>query len=528
MVVLFVLFPRIGPLWSLPTDAQGRTGLSDNLKLGQVASLALDEGIAMYVRFKGAALPPSALYFRGPVLDEFDGQTWRTSVASQIPVMAERLQALAAPVPYQLTLEANQLRSVPLLEGTTSAQVVGPVQPGNGLSRQGADWSFQAPLQERIQLDAEVAPRFQLQLGENGSDALRIARSLPPGYNPRTVAWARALRASPEMAGANASTLAQAVLRHIRTQNFRYTLTPGDEAEAGAPPSPHHIDTFWISRRSGFCEHFATAFVVVMRAMGIPSRVVTGYQGAERNPVNGIYVVRQSHAHAWAEYWQADVGWTRVDPTAAVAPERIDRSAALRAPATGLQEGLARLNSPLWAQARALWEASNYRWNTWVLQYSRGRQSQLLSQLGWNANDWQDLAQALALSLSGLALLGVGWLWLTRERAPQSPWNPLLKRLELAMQRGGWSALPGWPRPVPAALWLTVLNAPAKKAERRPDQHVVTALARLLRALDETRYGPSGADAPDSDARQMVKTIERMIRAHSRAPDVHTHDDAAR
>lgn len=519
MVVLFVLFPRIGPLWRLPSDAAGKTGLSDDLRLGQVASLAMDDGIAMYVRFKGARPPAEALYFRGPVLDEFDGQTWRASGLSISGFTPDRLTQVGPAIDYEVTLEPTQLRSTPLLEGTVSATVTSPAQSGLTLASSGVDWFFTTPLQERVQISAKVASLYRLEAA-NGPEALRIARSLPQGVNPRTLAWARAFRERPELASATPTVLAQAVLAHIRQARFSYTLTPGEDTSPEQSRSPDQIDVFWLDRRSGFCEHFATAFAIVMRAMGIPSRVVTGYQGAELNAVSGVYAVRQSQAHAWAEYWQADTGWIRIDPTAAVAPDRINRSKPLRAPSTGLQAAFNRWDNPLWQQARAIWEAGNYRWNTWVLQYSRGQQAELLGKLGWDGLNWENLARIMAIGLSGLSLIGVAWLWLTRERAPlASKWNPLLHRIEKAFIRMGVRPLPGWPSPIPASFWRQALTSAAANT---PNRHIpadkLRALDAHLSALDRLRYGPNAPAQPTRQASQLVKLIEQLSRPDKQTP----------
>ena len=525
MVVLFLLFPRIGPLWRLPSDASGKTGLSDDLRLGQVASLALDDGIAMYVRFKGARPPAEALYFRGPVLDEFDGTTWKPSQLSVSGLSTDRISPTGPSIDYEVTLEPTQLRSTPLLEGTISATVSSPQQSGLMLASSGIDWFFTLPLQERVQLSAQVASLYRV-LPTAPTEQMRIARHLPASFNPRTLAWARAFRARPEFSNASPTELAQAVLNHIRRGRFSYTLAPGDETTSQQAASPDQIDVFWLDRRSGFCEHFATAFVVVMRAMGIPSRVVTGYQGAELNPVSGVYVVRQSHAHAWAEYWQSDIGWVRIDPTGAVAPDRIQRSRPLRAPATGLQRALNGWDNALWQEARALWDAGNYRWNTWVLQYSRGQQSDLLGRLGWSTQNWEDLARALALGLSGVSLLGVGWLWLTRERDVRpSAWNPLLLRIERALARVGRRPESGWPRPVPASLWRQTLHQPRLPGAAALQPELWRAIDALLIELDAMRYGPGGASAPPPQARQMVRTIEQLCRSNEppRGQQAHRH-----
>ena len=154
---------------------------------------------------------------------------------------------------------------------------------------------------------------------------LQESLELPAGFNPRTIAWARAFRNEQRGAARARRQLAQDVLQHIRTHGYSYTLAPGEYGRDA-------VDEFWLDRKQGFCEHFAAAFVVVMRAAGVPARIVTGYQGADLPPVDGYYVVRQSSAHAWAEFWQSGTGWVRADPTGAVAPDRIGRSTRLTPP----------------------------------------------------------------------------------------------------------------------------------------------------------------------------------------------------
>ncbi|MES2088443.1 MAG: DUF3488 and transglutaminase-like domain-containing protein, partial [Pseudomonadota bacterium] len=382
MVVLFLLFPRIGPLWSLPTDAQGRTGLSNSLTLGNVSELALDEGVAMHIRFDGVAPEPSNLYFRGPVLGDFDGVTWRARETAGQDAAQDVIDTQGPSIHYQVTLESSGTKVVPLLEATLEARTP-PQQTALNLSRQGLDWISPVELHERVQLDAVAWTQFR-HGPTQATPSLRQWTTLPRGFNPRTLAWAARWRQTPALANASPRELSQAVLRHIRQENFRYTLMPGNDGAApGEPPPLHQIDRFWLDRRAGFCEHFATSFVVVMRAMGVPSRVVTGYQGAERNPVDGLYIVRNNHAHAWAEFWQPGEGWVRADPTAAVAPERIDRSRPLARPKSPLSNALAGFDSPMWSKGKALLEATNHRWNVWVLQYSRSRQTELLRSLGW-------------------------------------------------------------------------------------------------------------------------------------------------
>jgi hypothetical protein len=266
-------------------------------------------------------------------------------------------------------------------------------------------------------------------------------------------------------------------MKHIRDGGFSYTLAPGEYGR-------NAIDEFWFDRKEGFCEHFAAAFVVLMRALDVPARVVTGYQGADPLPMDGFFIVRQSAAHAWAEYWQAGVGWVRADPTAAVAPDRISRSLRLL-PAPGLVAGaLDAMNPALLQQLRDAWEGMNNRWNQWVLNYSRGQQFDVLKELGFESPNWQDLAKLLVISLSTLALAGAGWAWWDRHRV--DPWTRQREALLRALRRLG----------VPA----TPQDAPGTLARRVRERHGAAgeALAALLDTLQAQRYGRLARRHPDS------------------------------
>jgi transglutaminase-like putative cysteine protease len=422
MVALFVLFPRIGPLWGLPQDAAGRTGLSGSLRLGGVASIAEDDSVALRVRFEGPVPPQDQLYFRGPVLSSFDGREW-TRLAPTFPA-AQRprleLQVAGPPLRYEMTVEPSQLPLLPLLEMTPDMPGAAPSIPGWLIvQRVDGQWQTDRPLVERQRVTATAflqhrhGPRQDV-LG------LRDLVDLPPNANPRTLQWAAQLRAQPGMDTADGLVLAEAVLRHIRTAGFTYTLEPG-------PYADNAIDEFWFDRKLGFCEHFASAFVVIMRAMDVPARIVTGYQGADPVLQDGYLIVRNSNAHAWAEIWLPQRGWVRVDPTAAVAPDRVRRSQRL-VPPQGLVAGAVNsLNPALAQQLRAAWETVNNRWNQWVLNYSRGQQFDLLRQLGVQSPDWTDLASTLVTLLCGAALAGAAWAWWDRHR--QDPWQRLQARV---------------------------------------------------------------------------------------------------
>ncbi|MDP1900955.1 MAG: DUF3488 and transglutaminase-like domain-containing protein [Rubrivivax sp.] len=477
MVVLFVLFPRMGPLWGLPQDAAGRTGLSGTMRLGGVASIAEDDSIALRVRFDGPTPRLDQLYFRGPVLSRFDGLEW-TRLVPSFPA-AERprleLESRGPALRYEMTVEPNRLLLLPLLEMTPDGADAAPRIEGWLLTlRPDGQWQLDRPLVERVRVQAAAwlehrhGPRQDV-------PGLRDLVALPTGANPRTLQWAAQLRQQPPLENADARTLSDAVLTHIRRGGYTYTLEPGAYADDA-------IDEFWLDRKLGFCEHFASAFVVVMRAMDVPARVVTGYQGADPEPQDGYWIVRQRNAHAWAEIWQAGEGWVRVDPTAAVAPERVQRGRSL-APRPGLVAGaFGQLDPALATRLRRAWESVDNRWNQWVLNYSRGTQFALLRQLGVRSPSWQDLATATIGLLCTAALGGAAWAWWDRRR--QDPWQRLQRRVQQRLEALGVQVLPHHAPRTRAARVREVLGPRGEP------------LAALLDALDRERYAGGGGRSP--------------------------------
>jgi hypothetical protein len=226
----------------------------------------------------------------------------------------------------------------------------------------------------------------------------------------------------------------------LKSGGYRYTLSPGSYGL-------HVVDELLFDRKLGFCEHYATAYVVAMRSLGIPARVVTGYQGAEINPIDGLQVVRNSNAHAWAEYWDAGVeggAWQRVDPTAVVAPARIQNAESFnQAPQQLVQQGRGVWSSSLLApvfrgfwRARQSWEATNHAWEAWFTGYNQGAQMNLLKRLGIDDPSWKDLVQLLDAVLLMLLLIGV-FVYAWRGSGQQDSWLNLLQSIrDKALQQG--------------------------------------------------------------------------------------------
>jgi protein-glutamine gamma-glutamyltransferase len=480
MALLFVLFPRVAPLWGVPGGSGiGRTGLSSEMKVGQVAQLAQDDSIAFRVKFDGAAPPQRELYFRGPVLSQFDGRNWR--MQSTEPFFDERDSPLAVsgpPLGYEVTLEPLNQPWVLVLDATP----VAPLLPGYTL-RQSADlqWLATPPLATLVRYRATSYLRYRY-VPANPEIALRAALQLPSGSNPRTVAWAAQIKADPRYANASAKALSAMVLGVLQTQGFRYTLAPG---EFGV----HTADEFWFDRKEGFCEHIASSYVVLMRALGVPARVVTGYQGGARNALDGYWEVRQQDAHAWAEIWQEATpneagGWTRVDPTGAVAPGRIAELARL-APPRGLVgnavSGLLGEQGANWLlQWRGLLDAGNNLWIQNVLNFGQDTQLKLLKRVGFDTPSLSDLGKLLAgvFLVTSLA----AWAYLKRPKSHSDPWLDLWHSMLRDLQHKGLVVAPSLGElPTPRSLAVQVLACWPKEGR---------AVVQCLRELEALRYAP--------------------------------------
>jgi len=457
MLVLFLLFPRIpGPLWGMPRDAySARTGLSDRMAPGNIAELAQSGEIAFRVLFEGSLPSRNTLYWRGPVLEDTDGSAWKVAAPTLI-ARPPRIEAEGPVTRYVLTLEAHQQHWLLALDAPTSVPAESRIAPTLSVfSRQ--------PVRQRQR--HELAAHTQYRFNRTESPVLlQRALSLPPGRNPRTQALATSWR----KIDPQPDKLVQRALEHFRQEPFVYTLRP---PLLGGEP----VDDFLFNTRRGFCEHYAAAFVTLMRAAGVPARVVTGYQGGEVNPVDNHLVVRQSDAHAWAEVWLAGQGWVRVDPTAAISPSRIEGGITTAMLGDEPLPALIQINSGWLKSLRHRWEAINNGWNQWVLGYNPERQRALLQRFGIDNPRWQTFGWLL-LATCGAVLLAVS-AWILYQRPRLDParklWNKALRRLKR--------------RHIGCADW----EAPLALAERLQRAHpeVGGAMAEIARQYVAARYG---------------------------------------
>jgi protein-glutamine gamma-glutamyltransferase len=478
MALLFVLFPRVAPLWGVPGDAMtGRSGLSGQMQVGSIAKLALDDSIAFRVKWNlapGQKIPASAQqYFRGPVLSVFDGREWKPS-ASRFTrgfTLAADLQTSGDTVAYEVTLEPTQRPWLFLLEAAASK----PAVPGYEVAMNNElQWFTDRPISELLRYKASSQTQFT-----HGPTrqvvGLQDFLELPPGFNPRTLQLAADIRRDPRFAQAGSAELVTEVLRRLRDGGYTYSLDPGVFGQ-------HTADEFWFDRKEGFCEHIASSFVILMRALDVPARIVTGYQGGEINDLDGFWTIRQRDAHAWAEVWQAGAGWVRVDPTGAVAPGRIGAFDRLPVPQGIVGAALgAVMPTGFFTQIRAAWEAVNNSWNQWVLNYSQAKQLNLLKNLGFQSPSWQDLGKVLAAIVTIVGLVGaIFTLW---ERHHQDPWLRQLARARKLLAKAGLASDDSTPPRTLAA------QAVARFGEAARPLH------DWLVQYDTLRYSPRAANA---------------------------------
>jgi protein-glutamine gamma-glutamyltransferase len=389
LLILFVLFPRIdGPLWGLPKDAHaGTTGLDDEMSPGQISQLSLSDEVAFRVEFTGPIPENWALYWRGPVLWYSDGVKW---VGEKRPDKPLAIEVQGSPISYSVTMEATDKNWLYGLEMPSEL-------PGRAFLSHDQQILTRRPVQARRRY--ELSSYTQFKLLARGEEELQRALQLPQGYHPK----ARALGKSWQDGGKQGLEVVNMALQMFNQEAFYYTLSPPLLLQ-------DNVDQFIFDTQQGFCEHYASAFVILMRAAGVPARVVTGYQGGNLNPVGNYLVVRQHDAHAWAEIWLQDEGWLRIDPTAAVAPERIRDGIDNTLPNAIIDIPLGLQNNKM---ARKIWrsishnlDAINMRWNQWVLGYNNKRQNLFLNKIGFGKVNWQAMTSWL-FGLSALVLVFV-------------------------------------------------------------------------------------------------------------------------
>lgn len=473
-LALFLLFPRVqGPLWGLPQDAYaGLTGLSDTMSPGNLSSLAQSDAIAFRAEFEGELPPQPLRYWRGPVMWDFDGRTWRIGpqfLANFAPPGGGR-----ATYRYGVVLEPHNRNWLFALETAASL-------PEN--ARYSADGQILARSlvrnRLRYELSSMIAPTSHT---DEHPSRLRRALSLPAGFNPKAVALAAEWRAG---ARSDDDVLARAI-GFLRQGRYVYTLEP-------PILGPDSVDEFLFATKTGFCEHFSSAFVFLMRAAGLPARVVTGYQGGDLNPVDRVITVRQSDAHAWAEVFISGRGWLRVDPTAAAVPGRLESGLARSVPQNEPVPMLLRSDLEWLRNLRYQWEAAAHKWNVWVLGYNPERQRDLMSSIGMRDANWRALTATLFTALGIMTVLLL--LWSLRRLARPDPVQRAWRAFCLKLAAQGVERSPS--------------EGPRDYAERaaRALPGARRAILRIASLYISLRYGPHATARRARHLRRLVREL---------------------
>lgn len=477
MLVLFFLFPRLsGPLWRMPGDESSTTGLSESMSPGDISKLSQSEAVAFRVDFDSVVPQNEELYWRGPVLGEHAGRAWRMYAPERRRAPTYRFTD--APVTYRVTM-----------------------QPSNKY------WMFALDLPSNVPENADITDDFQLRsrgpvtalrsyamsshlrytYGSELSERDRARYlALTPGINPRSVEYARQLRA----ANPDPKVLIETLMSRYNKE-FEYTLEP---PKLGADP----VDEFLFGSKKGFCEHYAGSFVFVLRAAGIPARVVTGYQGGEINPITRQLVVRQAEAHAWSEVWLDGIGWARADPTFAVSPLRINRGMTEALGPIGVFNTLMDADRFGFLKQMAFsWDAVNNQWNQWVIGFNQDRQSYAMELFfGLKEVDWRDLARALLIGVFITGSLAALFLVWQSYRTRKSPVVMAYERFCAKLARSG---LPRAPHEGPQDYLTRIMR------ERPALGDDATAITEAYVAL---RYAPPAST--DSTAAGLDALVRRF------------------
>jgi protein-glutamine gamma-glutamyltransferase len=454
-LVFWLLFPRFaGPLWQIPTDTRSaESGLGDTMSPGDITQLALSDDIAFRVRFKTAAPPARERYWRGPVLHDFDGHTWRrTDTFARVPA----LQPQGTAYQYTVMMEPHQHKWIFMLDWPTEWDLAH--------SALNADYTLMQDFPVARPVDVAATSFSHVQFPDSLSVyARRRDTQYQNNRNPRMQQLAHSLRAEHP----DDMDYVQAVLAMFTQQAFYYTLSPPKLADDS-------VDGFLFDTKRGFCGHYASAFAALMRAAGIPARVVTGYLGGMQNPYGDYWILRQSDAHAWNEVWIEGRGWVRIDPTAAIAPQRVERGLADTANADEPLTSRWQRNSPWFAGVRLRLDVLREIWRERILDFDQDSQHKLLEMLRIPEPDGQKLVMVLSAAM--IAVLC--WLtWQVRRELDPAPKDSLVRAYRRLCVKLAVAGLPRLPHEDAEAY-------AARVAQQRPDLALaVTALCRQYSAL---------------------------------------------
>jgi transglutaminase-like putative cysteine protease len=418
-VVVFILFPRVeAPRWMIFEEKnKAKIGLSDSMEPGSISDLGTSEELVFRVKFTGAMPPPKQRYWRGPVLSYTDGKRWTQANSQRFKAQLDKPSTAGLGYSYTLLMEAQEKNWVFALDFPTRFaepliqnghyQLINPENP-----HKRSEYQITSYPQYNTGYLTKLEYQDSSQLPRKPSDKINQLVTQLHGFDSKPDDFIRQ------------------ILNYFKTEDFHYTLTPPLMEE-------NPIDSFLFNSKRGFCSHYASAFVYLMRVAHIPARVVTGYQGGEFNVIGNFLEIRQANAHAWAEVWLENQGWVRVDPTAAVAPERIEQQLNLDQLELGgeIRFDASNANQANWLkQTRQLWESADYQWQRWVVNYDSINQSDFLSSFG--IHDFKAMMQWL-MTLVGLITVFLSVVLLRQKKKAIDPVLRLYQQFCKKLQPAG-------------------------------------------------------------------------------------------
>lgn len=486
MLIVFLILPRIqGPLWRMPNgQSSSKIGLSDKLNPGSVSQLSQSDEPAFRVSFMGKNPAQNQLYWRGQVFDAFSQQTWQAATQYAMPSFSNNaaIQFQGQRLEYTLTLEPHQQRWLFALDMPSS--LPSKTHFDNNYSVISAD-----PINERTRYSFTSHPQYQLE-SEAELRTLHTNLQINLQSNPQ----AAQLGATLAQNYPDPAQRAQAMLARYRQQNYHYTLNP--------PTLPNAwIDGFLFNTQRGFCEHYAASFVFVMRAAGVPARIVTGYQGGTYNQNGNYWIIRQANAHAWAEIWLNGKGWVRIDPTAAIAPERIEQGQLNNAEESAELPMLLRTPDSFLSKLRLNWDGLQYQWSQFVLGYDSDKQANLLNKL-WSKESGSVFIRIFAIFL--LLAIALPFYLQRNKQSKQHPLTRQYQQFEKAMQQ--------------AKLPARLHSEGALDYAQRLAAHTNTTLHAQITAYTllylQARYGNQSGRSANSvilELKQILSAIKQLL-----------------
>ncbi len=484
MLILFFLFPRLqGNFWGIHQRNKGITGFSSTLSPGSISGLVKNNAVAFRASFVKNKPDYKNLYWRGIVFQYFTGKEW--TIEKHTPQAFKPVQG-GMSVSYRISMEPESSRWIFALD------LPGKKPPGMSLLADNTLVSKRATLKKT---NYDLISYIEYNTGPMGSWET-ISRQLPESGNPKSRKLALRLFAQSD----SQSEYVNRVIDFFTDNEFYYTLNPPIPGEDG-------IDDFLFKDMKGYCEHYASAFVFLMRAAGVPARIVGGYMGGEQNPYGNYLIVRQSDAHAWAEVWFETKGWVRFDPTAAVVPERIEEGTSAALPQNEITEFFTTNRSGvftrLFQKLELSWDAVNYHWDTKIIGYTITRQKNLLAKLGFKLKTFKNVLLLILAGGGSIVLLIL--IFFIRLRSVTGKHDDPVHNIYLIFTKKLKKI--GITRPP----WIGPWEFAKKATSQRPD--ITAEINGITRLYTLIRYGGQRNDSQlFTDFRKMVKTFKPKVR----------------